>query len=116
MNTDIFKEKLEKELVTVEGELEKIARRNPLNPEDWEPIEAADDDRIDDDSVADNLEEFATNTALVRDLETQYDDIKIALEKIKEGKYGICEVSGEPIPEERLKANPSARTCVEHTN
>jgi len=28
--------------------------------------------------------------------------------------YGICEVSNEPIPLERLKANPSARTLIEH--
>jgi RNA polymerase-binding transcription factor DksA len=33
-----------------------------------------------------------------------------------EGLYGICEVGSETIPLERLKANPAARTCVEHSD
>ena len=37
-----------------------------------------------------------------------------ALEKMEQGVYGICEEGDEPIPLDRLKANPSARTCVEH--
>jgi len=36
------------------------------------------------------------------------------LEKMDEGVYGICEVCNEPIPLDRLKANPSARTDIEH--
>jgi len=36
------------------------------------------------------------------------------LKKIEDGTYGICEVGGEEIPEDRLDANPSARTCIEH--
>ncbi len=31
-----------------------------------------------------------------------------ALEKIKEGTYGLSDVSGEPIPRERLEAIPDA--------
>src|SRR5665213_261346 len=114
-DTNIFKEKLEKELVLVTAELEKIARRNSEHPDRWEAMESADDDRIDDDSIAGNLEEFAENNALVKGLQVQYDDIKIALEKIATGKYGTCEASGEMIPEDRLMAMPSARTCVEHS-
>jgi len=34
------------------------------------------------------------------------------LEKIKKGKYGICEKCGKKIPEERLKAFPEARFCM----
>ncbi len=32
--------------------------------------------------------------------------IERALEKIQEGTYGICEGTGEPIPEERLRVIP----------
>ena len=35
-----------------------------------------------------------------------------ALGKIKNGTFGICEKSARPIPVERLKANPIARTKV----
>ena len=35
-----------------------------------------------------------------------------ALEKIKDGSYGVCEKCGDPIPKERLKALPHAALCV----
>ncbi len=41
------------------------------------------------------------------------DEIDHALTKFDEGTYGICEVSGEPIPQERLEAIPWAREKVE---
>ncbi len=68
----------------------------------------------DPNDVADQIEELATNVPLVEELETRHRDIVDALEKMDEGVYGICEVSSEPIPLERLKANPAARTLVEH--
>jgi RNA polymerase-binding transcription factor DksA len=41
-------------------------------------------------------------------------EIDHALEKIKAGTYGVCEVSGLAIPKERLKAIPWARERVEY--
>ncbi|MDZ7734061.1 MAG: TraR/DksA C4-type zinc finger protein [Acidimicrobiia bacterium] len=41
-------------------------------------------------------------------------EIDHALAKIEDGTYGICEVSGLPIPRERLKAIPWARVRVEY--
>lgn len=35
-----------------------------------------------------------------------------ALEKIQEGTYGICDISGEPIPIKRLEAIPYATMTV----
>jgi RNA polymerase-binding transcription factor DksA len=37
-----------------------------------------------------------------------------ALGKIEAGTYGVCEVSGMDIEEDRLEANPAARTCKAH--
>lgn len=39
-------------------------------------------------------------------------EIDQALERIKKGSYGICEMSGQPIERERLKAIPYARYSV----
>jgi DnaK suppressor protein len=39
-------------------------------------------------------------------------EIATALEKLKEGTYGICERCGKPIGVKRLEAMPSARLCV----
>jgi DnaK suppressor protein len=41
------------------------------------------------------------------------EEIDLALGKINDGTYGICEASGEPIPKERLEAIPWARVRVE---
>lgn len=40
-------------------------------------------------------------------------EIEDALEKIKESTYGECEECGEPIAENRLRALPFTRVCVE---
>jgi RNA polymerase-binding transcription factor DksA len=41
-------------------------------------------------------------------------EIDHALAKLEAGTYGVCEVSGLPIPKERLKAIPWARERVEY--
>ncbi|MGI8661670.1 MAG: TraR/DksA family transcriptional regulator [Acidimicrobiales bacterium] len=43
----------------------------------------------------------------------QIDEIDHALEKLELGTYGLCEISGQPIPKERLEAIPWARERVE---
>ena len=52
--------------------------------------------------------------ALVRQAREHLADIDAALAKVAAGTYGLCEVGGEPIPDGRLEARPTARTCVEH--
>ena len=42
----------------------------------------------------------------------EIDDIDSALNKLKEGTYGVCEECGEDIPIKRLEAVPSASYCV----
>ncbi|MDQ5950299.1 MAG: hypothetical protein QG585_241 [Patescibacteria group bacterium] len=64
--------------------------------------------------VADKIEEFGNNQAINRDLEIRLLEVKQALERIENGTYGICEVSGEPIELDRLGANPAATTCKSH--
>jgi RNA polymerase-binding protein DksA len=41
-------------------------------------------------------------------------EINIALQKIKDGTYGICEGTGKPISRARLEAQPWARYSIEH--
>ncbi len=52
--------------------------------------------------------------ALSAQFRDQVDEIDRALAKFELGTYGICEVSGTPIPKERLKAIPWARERVEY--
>ena len=82
---------------------------------DWEGASIGfDGEEADPNDVADQIEELVTNVPLVAELEEKHTDIVDALEKMEQGIYGICEEGDEPIPLDRLKANPSARTCIEH--
>lgn len=117
MNLDIkhFKSKLLEERKKVEEELKTVGRINPSNPSDWEPTpENIDVMLADKNEAADAIEEYEENTAILRELEIRFNNIKRALEKIEAGTYGRCEVGGEEIPIERLEANPAAMTCIDH--
>lgn len=116
INYEHFKEKLEREKALVEKDLQEAGRMNPDNPSDWEATPPADRDvsMADDNTVADAVEGYDDNLALVSTLEQRYNDIKLSLDKIKQGTYGLCQVCGKEIEEDRLEANPSARTCKLH--
>ncbi len=116
LDLEKFKTSLEEELKTLEDELKTVGRKNPDNPEDWEPTppEKGGFDAADPNESADNIESYEENTAILKELEIRYNNVKRALEKIEDGNYGICEVGEEPIEIERLEANPAARTCIDH--
>jgi DnaK suppressor protein len=40
--------------------------------------------------------------------------IDAALQRIDDGTYGTCEIGGEPIGEERLRAIPWTSRCIKH--
>jgi DnaK suppressor protein len=43
---------------------------------------------------------------------TEIRQIEVALKRISEGTYGTCARCGEPIDPRRLKALPTAATCI----
>lgn len=51
-----------------------------------------------------------------RSLQQSLTKIEFALERIDDGSYGICEMCGCDIPEERLERVPWASTCVDCQN
>jgi RNA polymerase-binding protein DksA len=66
--------------------------------------------------VADNAtNEFDHNLAyaLVSREESALQEIEAALQRIDNGTYGVCEETGKPIPEDRLKAIPWTRYSKE---
>ncbi len=116
-NISLYKTNLERELGEVETELKTIARINPDNPQDWELLpEKTETLNPDPNEAADVFEEHEGNTAVLNQLEIRYNEIKDALKRIKDNTFGICEIGGETIEEDRLIANPAARTCKKHMN
>ncbi len=113
-NTHTFKQTLLTEKDLVEKELSTVARRNPENSKDWEPKADTEERPADRDEVADKLESFEENVALVRQLEVRLAEIRDALERIESGSYGTCIVCKKEIETDRLGANPAAMTCKAH--
>lgn len=114
-NIQDLKEKLEAERLLLEQELSSVGRINPQNPKDWE-AKGADLDTLnaDENEVADTIEEYESNTAILKQLETRYNEIKDAITRLEQGNYGVCKVCGKEIEGARLEANPAATTCQEH--
>ncbi len=50
--------------------------------------------------------------SILEQLEAELSEIEAALERVDAGTYGIDEETGEPIPDDRLEAIPTARTNV----
>lgn len=65
-----------------------------------------------DASVADLLADL--NISTVNRLLAELREVEAARERLREGSYGVCEDSGEPIPFARLNAYPTARRTVEY--
>lgn len=56
--------------------------------------------------------ERISSTAAARSIASSIADIDHALDRLDEGVYGLCEICGEPIPEERLTARPATARCI----
>lgn len=115
IDTKHFKEKLERELAELENDLTTVGRRNPGNPADWEAVpKKMDTLAADEGDVAENIEAYEENTAVLKQLEIRWNEVKAAVQRIDENEYGLCEIDGKPIELERLEANPAATTCLRH--
>ncbi len=115
INIQNLKEKLITEQRRLEKELLDVARINPHNPADWEPT-AVDMNvmKSNKNEVADEIEEYESRAAVSVVLENRLKEVRDALIRIENNKYGICDISGQNIEEDRLEANPAARTCKKY--
>jgi len=115
MDTQYFKTKLEEEKKILEEELSRLGIKDPATG-DWGAIlkEQDESEQSDENDKGDRDEEFTIRANTLGELEIQYKRILKALGKITTNTYGVCEISGQPIEEDRLKANPAARTCKAH--
>ncbi len=66
-----------------------------------------------DTDLAQALSDRQTTDILVHLLDENREQVERALERVREGAYGICEACGHRIPADRLKYQPSATRCVE---
>lgn len=106
---DELKQELLSEKKKIEEELGLIA--NKENGDEYET--KFEDLGRDDGDNAEEVEEYTNKLDVTETLEKKLKEIKGALDRMENGTYGICEnCPNEEIPLERLKAYPSASTCL----
>ncbi len=90
--------------------LREIARLREQLQAEIEPASADDDDMAD---VAADIYERGKTISLINSLEDKLHSIEHAMAAATSGRYGTCEVCGQPIPEERLQIMPETTLCVQ---
>ena len=66
-----------------------------------------------DTDLAQALSDRETTDLLVHLLDQNREQVERALQRLRDGAYGICEGCGQRIPEARLQYQPAATRCVE---
>lgn len=106
-----LKEKLEAEKNSIQEKLKKFATEDKDLKYNWDAKYPNREDG-DKDEEADEVQEYENMVSLEHELETKLKDVLIALDKIKNNTYGVCEKCGKEIDKERLLAYPAAKICL----
>ncbi len=120
-NLEELKIALEKERNLLVKELETIATPDPhvkgdwdIKHSEWGENQITSQEELESGESVNEIDEDMKNKALSDSLELRLRDVNDALERMENGTYGICEFCKKEIPIERLKANPAAKTDIEH--
>lgn len=108
---DTQRAKLASEQTSLETELARIARKDPVGDDYHARVEEI--GRAEDENVQEE-EQYEAARSVEQNLELQLRDVHAALQRISQGTYGTCRVCQGLIDQKRLEALPSAATCVAH--
>ena len=103
MDDDRARELLRSERKRIEGALSRVARED-----DGEPADEFDPANLASDLYQDELDETFAD-----DLTLQLEAVERAEARLAAGTYGLSIESGEPIPDERLEAIPTAERTAD---
>ena len=107
---DELKALLLKEKAELEENLSRIAR--PIDKEKGDYETTFREVGTDRDDNTTEVEEYTDNLPVEMTLEKNLQDVISALDRMEKGTYGFCENCQKEIDVERLRANPSAKTCI----
>jgi DnaK suppressor protein len=93
------RQRIERELAGLEG--------------DTDPDGGYDESKLDQGDAAYELYEDERDDTRAEDLREQLAAVERAEERLAAGTYGVSVESGEPIPDERLEAVPTAELTVD---
>lgn len=100
---ETLRNRLLAERATLLGHLPDAAAAAPPTPPDVGDVQ---------DAAATEAAQLTSHT-LAEHERARLREVEAALLRMREGTYGLCEVSDDPIPVARLLAEPTARTTVE---
>ena len=95
------RQRIETEIVAVQAELAHLAEKLANKPE-W-TLGGGDP----------SVQEWELNFRLKQEAEHRLKSLQIALQKLEQGSYAICEVCKQPIDPERLAILPETTRCVQ---
>ena len=106
-----MKERLEAEKARLEKDLGGFAAPDPqAKQQDFNTTYQ--DFGDDEDENANEIAAYSNNLALEGELEKELRDINSALKRIDEQTYGTCKYCKQGISEDRLRARPTASSCI----
>ena len=89
-------ERIKANIGKARNEIELMRNQSPTDEGDYAVL--INDSSIEDTLIGKQLQELK--------------EIELALDKISQGNYGICEMCEEPIGIDRLKVKPFAKFCI----
>jgi DnaK suppressor protein len=104
--TESFRSRLEQERADLQAQIASLQA-------EVGGVAAGTDEPSDEGDQATELISVEENSAQINLLRATLAQVEKALGRIADGSYGISEVSGRPIPIERLEALPYATTLVD---
>jgi len=104
MDSERARQLLAAERERVEGEVAALVRGGP---------EEGDQRREPGDFNSEGLYQDEFDAGRSADLKQRLEAVERAEERLAQGTYGLSVRSGEPIPDARLEANPTAELTVE---
>jgi RNA polymerase-binding transcription factor DksA len=107
-----FKKLLEDERTRVEDEIKGIESMDRTTSQTEETAELSDYDQHIGDAGTETFER-ERDLALEEGAEVILRQVEVALQKIEDGAYGVCERCGKPIAAARLEAIPYTPFCIE---
>ncbi len=116
MKNDALRTQLEAEKVILIEELKEIGIVVDSATGEWEAVPEKQLPTADENDLADKFESYEERSDMLKTLKTRYQEIIAALAKLDAGTFGKCEVCGAPVEQDRLEANPAAKTCKAHMN
>lgn len=108
-NQDIIN-KLMEERASAEERIMSLNKEDPFSDPDYANNNTPVDTDVHEQESHERIE------AEIKTLRDKIDNINLAIERVKEGKYGICKRCGKVIDVRRLKLIPESVYCVSCEN